>query len=233
MIYKYTAIYIYTARSIVHIYILPEISFHIYVLPHISFKLSVRLCRVDNIADAAKTPSGLADILGLSPNTKETVAKLSTKGVLRSRSSASPDAKGRNDFMSRVSRAYTPIVEKILSNPTFDGEPQPERVLEEVVRRVSKKRKGVAIAHGHASKRKLAFNSSPPVTKEGDVKKPSPTLAQEDVDEQEVSPAPFVNIDGEQEELPPPDTPPPPVDEHTDNFFRDPSRVWKHTLLGF
>ena len=89
------------------------------------YKLFVLFGRVDNVEHAAQTPSGLADILGLSPSTKETVATLSAQGVMRSASSASPDAKGRNYFMSRVSRAYTPIVEKILSNPTFEGEPQP------------------------------------------------------------------------------------------------------------
>ena len=68
----------------------------------------------------ADTPTGLSNILKLSPNSKEIVVKAAKKGVRRTETSASPNEK-RNYFMERVGTAYAPLVEKMLSTPTFEG----------------------------------------------------------------------------------------------------------------
>ena len=100
----------------------------------------------DGIKDVS-TPSGLANILDLSPHSKEVVAKAVTKGVKNTMSSASPGEK-RNFFMERVGIAYTPMIEKVLSTPTFKGMARPERVLQQVVHRLSAKRKGTTVVAG-------------------------------------------------------------------------------------
>ena len=66
----------------------------------------------------------------------------------------------RDRFLENVGRAYTPIVRKILTRPQFSGESSPGRVLQKVVQRFSKKRKGTATVHGRRkSMRKLIFNT--------------------------------------------------------------------------
>ena len=104
------------------------------------------------------TPTGLANLLHLSPASKEAVSKATKRGVARTDKSASPGEK-RNGFMENVGAAYTPIIEKLVSTPTFQGVARPKRVLEQVVHRLSAKRKGAAIIHGRrVSKRKLILN---------------------------------------------------------------------------
>ena len=105
------------------------------------------------------TPTGLANLLHLSPNSKEAVSKATKRGVLRTDTSASPGER-RNQFMESVAAAYTPIIEKVVSTPTFQGVSRPKRVLEQVVHRISTKRKGAAIIHGRRRVRKLILNAA-------------------------------------------------------------------------
>ena len=107
------------------------------------------------------TPGGLAAMLQLSPKSIERVKKAEAGGVRRSTSSASPDPKCRNRFMERVTNCYTPIVEELLSRPLFDGgtTPRPDRVAQQIVKKISKRYKGEAIAKGRRGcPRKLIYN---------------------------------------------------------------------------
>ena len=120
--------------------------------------------------NAASTPSALAKLLKLSPNSKGEVESTAAKGVMRSSNSATPDPDKRNRFLERVGKCYTPIVEEICSRPKFQGKSRPKRVLEQVLRRLSNKRKAIAVATGNpASKRQLVFATTPNST-------PVPTL---------------------------------------------------------
>ena len=94
------------------------------------------------------TPVGLTNLIDMSPNTKDAVDKAVIKGVRNSRSSAETDPTKRNYFMERVGIVYTPVVEHLLSIPKFQGKSCPERVVQQVVHRMSTKRKGIAIAEG-------------------------------------------------------------------------------------
>jgi len=116
--------------------------------------------RLESLKHNATTPTGLANLLELSPASKTEVTKAVMRGVnCTSGSSLSPEGKGRNRFLEDVARAYTPIIEKMCSIPTFNSESKPRRVLQKVVQRVARKRKGQAIAHSRlGSKRKLVFN---------------------------------------------------------------------------
>ena len=115
----------------------------------------------DSMHAQATTPGGLAKILQLSPKSMERVKKAEAGGVLRSASSASPDPKDRHRFMERVTTCYTPIVEQICSQPLFDGgtTPRPDRVAQHILKKISKRYEGEAIAKGRRGcTRKLMYN---------------------------------------------------------------------------
>ena len=109
----------------------------------------------------ACTPRELADLLQLTPKSKIQVNNAAKRGVSRTatRATPSPTTSGganRNRFMENVGRCYEPILEKVCSHPKFNGglESRPERVIKQVLKRISKKRKGQAIAHGRPGTKK-------------------------------------------------------------------------------
>lgn len=121
----------------------------------------------DAVQAQVKTPVGLAKLLQLSPKSCERVAAAAAGGVGRTQSSASPNPEQRNRFMERVVKCYTPIVEKLCSRPLFDGgTPRPERVVQQVMTKISQNRKGEATAGSRwRCQRKLVFNKfSKPAT---------------------------------------------------------------------
>lgn len=158
---------------------------------------------------AVNSPNGLANLFGLSPYTKGRIKKTAARGVMRTSSRATPDPEQRNFFMERVGQCYAPIIGKICSIPTFNGQPRPDRVLEEVVRRYSKKRPGIVAQKGRPPrKRKMTFKPQ---------KKETSTTTQKS------GSTPF--------EKAPTSTQKPdaltPISKHQDNFLRDMASSWK------
>ena len=161
---------------------------------------------------AVNSPNGLANLFHLSPHTKATIKRNATKGVMRTSSRATPDPERRNFFMERVGQCYAPIITKICSIPQFNGQPRPERVLEQVVRRCSKKRKGMAVVNGKL-KRKMVFY--PPNATSTTAKAPASTPLEKAPTSTQKSDVPI------------------PISKHQDNLLRDMASSWKQARRNY
>ena len=161
---------------------------------------------------AVNSPNGLANLFGLSPHTKGRIKKTAAKGVMRTSSRATPDPERRNFFMERVAQCYAPVISKICSIPQFNGQPRPERVLEQVVRHSSKKRKSMAVVNGRR-KRKMVFY--PPNATSTTAKAPASTPLEKAPTSTQKSDAPI------------------PISKHQDNFLRDMASSWKQARRNY
>ena len=190
------------------------------------------------------TPKGLTSLIDMSPNTKEAVEKAVKKGVHNSRASAEADPHKRNFFMERVGIVFTPVVEHLLSIPKFQGKSCPEQVVQQVVHRMSAKRKGASIAAGAKSKRKLLFCGSTetpdtgtktPLTKTSiesrvpGTKTPVTKAKPESPATWSKTPVPKVSTESSATSITTPDTQikSPIFDKHTEEFLLDAASSWR------